>query len=149
MMKNYYPNSRTLAIGDGGNDVSMIMEAHIGVGIYGEEGMRAVQSSDYAIGEFRFLHSLLFFHGRTNYLRNAECILYFFYKNFVFTILQFFFGFYCNFTGQTIIDDWYITLFNLLFTSLPLGARALLDQDVKPDDNEVVYLMLPFLYLEK
>jgi phospholipid-transporting ATPase len=148
MMKNYYPNSRTLAIGDGGNDVSMIMEAHIGVGIYGEEGMRAVQSSDYAIGEFRFLHSLLFFHGRTNYLRNAECILYFFYKNFVFTILQFFFGFYCNFTGQTIIDDWYITLFNLLFTSLPLGARALLDQDVKPDDNEVVYLMLPFLYLE-
>jgi len=148
MMKNYYPNSRTLAIGDGGNDVSMIMEAHIGVGIYGEEGMRAVQSSDYAIGEFRFLHSLLFFHGRTNYLRNSECILYFFYKNFVFTILQFFFGFYCNFTGQTIIDDWYITLFNLLFTSLPLGARALIDQDVKPDDNEVVYLMLPFLYLE-
>lgn len=93
MMKNYYPNSRTLAIGDGGNDVSMIMEAHIGVGIYGEEGMRAVQSSDYAIGEFRFLHSLLFFHGRTNYLRNAECILYFFYKNFVFTILQFFLDF--------------------------------------------------------
>ena len=148
MMKNYSPNSKTLAIGDGGNDVSMIMEAHIGVGIYGEEGMRAVQSSDYAIGEFRFLHSLLFFHGRTNYMRNAECILYFFYKNFVFTFLQFIFGFYCNFTGQTIIDDWYITLFNLLFTSLPLGARALLDHDVKPDDGEIVYLMLPFLYLE-
>ena len=148
MMKNYSPNSKTLAIGDGGNDVSMIMEAHIGVGIYGEEGMRAVQSSDYAIGEFRFLHSLLLFHGRTNYMRNAECILYFFYKNFVFTFLQFIFGFYCNFTGQTIIDDWYITLFNLLFTSLPLGARALLDHDVKPDDGEIVYLMLPFLYLE-
>ena len=148
MMKNFSPNSKTLAIGDGGNDVSMIMEAHIGVGIYGEEGMRAVQSSDYAIGEFRFLHSLLLFHGRTNYMRNAECILYFFYKNFVFTFLQFIFGFYCNFTGQTIIDDWYITLFNLLFTSLPLGARALLDHDVKPDDGEIVYLMLPFLYLE-
>ena len=148
MMKNYYPNAKTLAIGDGGNDVSMIMEAHIGVGIYGEEGMRAVQSSDYAIGEFRILHSLLLFHGRTNYIRNAECVLYFFYKNFVFTILQFFFGFYCNFTGQTIIDDWFITLFNLLFTSLPLGVRALLDHDVKPDDSEIVYLMLPFLYLE-
>ena len=148
MMKNYYPNAKTLAIGDGGNDVSMIMEAHIGVGIYGEEGMRAVQSSDYAIGEFKFLHSLLLFHGRTNYIRNAECVLYFFYKNFVFTILQFFFGFYCNFTGQTIIDDWFITLFNLLFTSLPLGVRALLDHDVKPDDSEIVYLMLPFLYLE-
>ena len=148
MMKKYNPECKTLAIGDGGNDVSMIMEAHIGVGIYGEEGMRAVQTSDYAIGEFRFLHSLLLFHGRTNYIRNAECILYFFYKNFVFTFLQFIFGFYCNFTGQTIIDDWLITLFNLLFTSLPLGARALLDHDVKPDDSNVVYLMLPFLYLE-
>jgi P-type E1-E2 ATPase len=28
----------TLAIGDGANDVSMIMEAHIGVGIRGKEG---------------------------------------------------------------------------------------------------------------
>ena len=58
------------------------------------------------------------------------------------------FGFYCNFTGQTIIDDWFITLFNLLFTSLPLGARALLDHDIKPEDGEVIKLMLPFLYLE-
>jgi phospholipid-transporting ATPase len=148
MMKNYNPNSKTLAIGDGGNDVSMIMEAHIGVGIYGEEGLRAVQNSDYAIGEFRFLHELLLYHGRTNYMRNAQCILYFFYKNFVFTFLQFVFGFYCNFTGQTIIDDWFITLFNLLFTSLPLGARALLDHDVKPEDGEIINLMLPFLYLE-
>ena len=148
MMKNYHPKCKTLAIGDGGNDVSMIMEAHIGVGIYGEEGMRAVQSSDYAMGEFRFLRTLLLFHGRTNYIRNADCILYFFYKNFVFTFLQFIFGFYCNFTGQTIIDDWFISLFNLLFTSLPLGARALLDHDVKPDDSELVHLMLPFLYLE-
>ena len=148
MMKNYNPNSKTLAIGDGGNDVSMIMEAHIGVGIYGEEGLRAVQNSDYAIGEFRFLHELLLYHGRTNYMRNSQCILYFFYKNFVFTFLQFVFGFYCNFTGQTIIDDWFITLFNLLFTSLPLGARALLDHDVKPEDGDIINLMLPFLYLE-
>ena len=148
MMKSYNPKSKTLAIGDGGNDVSMIMEAHIGVGIYGEEGLRAVQNSDYAIGEFRFLHKLLFKHGRTNYIRNAQCILYFFYKNFVFTFLQFVYGFYCNFTGQTIIDDWFITLFNLLFTSLPLGARALLDWDVKPEDGDIVVSMLPFLYLE-
>ena len=148
MMKNYDPNAITLAIGDGGNDVSMIMEAHIGVGIYGEEGMRAVQSSDYAIGEFQCLSPLLFFHGRTNYIRNSQCIQYFFYKNFVFTILQFVFGFYCNFTGQTIVDDWFITTFNLIFTSLPLGSRALMDHDLKPDDGEVVNKMLPFMYAE-
>ena len=148
MMKNYDKKGITLAIGDGGNDVSMILEAHIGVGIYGEEGMRAVQSSDYAIGEFQFLAPLLFYHGRINYIRNSECIEYFFYKNFVFTLVQFLFGFYCNFTGQTIIDDWFISVYNLIFTSLPLGARALLDHDLKPDDGEIINKMLPFMYKE-
>ena len=148
MMKRFYPSAVTLAIGDGGNDVPMIMEAHIGVGIYGEEGMRAVQSSDYAIGEFQFLRSLLLYHGRTNYIRNAECIMYFFYKNFCLALLQFIFGFYCNFTGQTIIDDWFISCYNLIFTSLPLGSRALLDHDVKPSDGIIVDRMLPFLYAE-
>ena len=148
MVKNYDKEGITLAIGDGGNDVSMILEAHIGVGIYGEEGLRAVQSSDYAIGEFQNLNSLLFFHGRTNYIRNAECIKYFFYKNFVFTLVQFLFGFYCNFTGQTIIDDWFITTYNLIFTALPLGGRALLDHDLKPDDGIIINKMLPFMYKE-
>ena len=148
MMKRFYPSAVTLAIGDGGNDVPMIMEAHIGVGIYGEEGMRAVQSSDYAIGEFQFLRSLLLYHGRTNYIRNAECVSYFFYKNFSFTLAQFIYGFYCNFTGQTIVDDWFISCYNLLFTSLPLGARALLDHDVKPSDGTICDRMLPFLYAE-
>ena len=148
MIKNYDKNGITLAVGDGGNDVSMIMEAHIGVGIYGEEGMRAVQSSDYALGEFQFLSQLLFYHGRTNYMRNAECIKYFFYKNFVFTLVQFLYGFYCNFTGQTIIDDWFITTFNLIFTALPLAGRALLDHDLKPDDGIIINKMLPFMYKE-
>ena len=139
MMKNYDKNGITLAIGDGGNDVSMIMETHIGIGIYGEEG--AVQSGDYAIGEFQYLTPLLFFHGRTNYIRNSECNKYFFYKNFVFTLVQFLYGFYCNFKGQTIIDDWFITTFNLIFTSLPLAIRALLDHDLKPGDDEIVNKM--------
>ena len=148
MMKRFHPRAVTLAIGDGGNDVPMIMEAHIGVGIYGEEGMRAVQSSDYAIGEFQYLRRLLLYHGRTNYIRNAECVTYFFYKNFSFTLCQFLYGFYCNFTGQTIVDDLFISCYNLLFTSLPLGVRALLDHDIKPSDGSIVDRMLPFLYSE-
>ena len=148
MMKNYDKDGITLAIGDGGNDVSMIMEAHIGIGIYGEEGMRAVQSGDYAIGEFKILRRLLLFHGRTFYIRNSQCILYFFYKNFVFTLVQFIYGFYTNFSGQTIIDDWYISFYNLFFTSLPLGARALLDFDIKPEDGTIVKKMMPYLYYE-
>ena len=39
----------TLAIGDGANDVPMIKAAHIGIGLFGEEGMSAVQACDYAL----------------------------------------------------------------------------------------------------
>lgn len=45
--------SMTLAIGDGANDVSMIQAADVGVGISGEEGLQAVNSSDYAIAQVR------------------------------------------------------------------------------------------------
>lgn len=79
-------NKITLAIGDGANDVNMIQAAHIGVGLYGNEGMRAVQSSDFALGEFRCLWRLLLVHGHWNYIRIAEMVLYFFYKNMIFTV---------------------------------------------------------------
>ena len=138
----------TLAIGDGGNDVSMIMKAHIGIGVYGAEGMRAVQASDFAIGEFRFLRRLLILHGRTNLIRISEMILYFFYKNFVMTIVHFFFAFMDNSSGQTIIDDWFISSFNMIFTALPLIARAILDRDLRKEDGIFVNMLLPFLYKE-
>lgn len=41
----------TLAIGDGANDVGMIQTAHVGVGISGNEGMQATNSSDYSIAQ--------------------------------------------------------------------------------------------------
>ena len=70
----------TLSIGDGANDVAMIQEADVGVGIAGEEGRQAVMSSDYAIGQFRFLQRLVLVHGRWSYRRLAESIANFFYK---------------------------------------------------------------------
>jgi phospholipid-translocating ATPase len=54
--------SLTLAIGDGGNDVRMIQEANIGVGISGREGLQAARAADYSIGSmylFSILHRLL------------------------------------------------------------------------------------------
>jgi phospholipid-translocating ATPase len=69
-----------LAIGDGANDVAMIQAADVGVGIAGEEGRQAVMSSDYAIGQFRFLQRLVLVHGRWSYRRLAESIANFFYK---------------------------------------------------------------------
>jgi phospholipid-translocating ATPase len=70
----------TLSIGDGANDVAMIQEADVGVGIAGEEGRAAVMSSDFAIGQFRFLARLTLVHGRWCYRRMAETIANFFYK---------------------------------------------------------------------
>lgn len=87
MMKQDDPSMITLAIGDGANDVSMILEADVGIGIFGKEGMRAVDSSDFAIKEFKFLWILLFKHGRWNYKRISIMLNYYFYKNFVYTFL--------------------------------------------------------------
>ena len=65
----------------------MILEADIGIGLFGKEGRRAVDSSDFAIAEFRFLWHLLFKHGRLNYMRFANMIDYFIVKNFMYTNL--------------------------------------------------------------
>ena len=154
-IREYLPNSTTMAIGDGGNDVSMIQEAHVGkiifikgIGVYGEEGMRAVQASDFSIGEFKFLRKLLFYHGRHNYIRIADMILYFFYKNFVFTINHLYFGIFSNFSAQSIFDDWFITFYNTAFTSTPLLAKGLLDQDLSSNDGEFINKLLPFIFSE-
>jgi phospholipid-transporting ATPase len=82
----------SLAVGDGANDVPMIQAAEIGVGIRGKEGMQAALSSDYSIGQFRFLKRLLLVHGHWNYKRIAFLVCYFFYKNFVISFLPFWFG---------------------------------------------------------
>ena len=90
----------TLAIGDGANDVSMIKAAHVGVGISGLEGRQAVLASDYSIAQFRFLERLLLVHGRWSYMRMCAFLNYFFYKNFAFTVVQFWFAFLCAYSAQ-------------------------------------------------
>lgn len=50
MIRSRFPKKVTLAIGDGANDVNMILQAHVGVGILGREGQQAARSADYAIG---------------------------------------------------------------------------------------------------
>uniref|UniRef100_A0A8C5A8V3 Phospholipid-transporting ATPase n=1 Tax=Gadus morhua TaxID=8049 RepID=A0A8C5A8V3_GADMO len=132
----------TLAIGDGANDVSMIKSAHIGVGISGQEGIQAVLASDYSFAQFRFLQRLLLVHGRWSYLRMCRFLCYFFYKNFAFTMVHFWFGFFCGFSAQTVYDQYFITLYNILYTSLPVLAMGIFDQDV-PDRRSLEY---PKLY---
>ncbi|XP_019246911.1 PREDICTED: phospholipid-transporting ATPase 3-like isoform X2 [Nicotiana attenuata] len=120
----------TLSIGDGANDVSMIQAAHVGVGISGQEGMQAVMSSDFAIAQFRFLTDLLLVHGRWSYLRICKVVTYFFYKNLMFTLTQFWFTFRTGFSGQRFYDDWFQSLYNVIFTALPVIILGLFEKDV-------------------
>uniref|UniRef100_A0A8D3E8W1 Phospholipid-transporting ATPase n=1 Tax=Scophthalmus maximus TaxID=52904 RepID=A0A8D3E8W1_SCOMX len=125
-----YKQAITLAIGDGANDVSMIKAAHIGVGISGQEGMQAVLSSDFSFAQFRYLQRLLLVHGRWSYLRMCKFLRYFFYKNFTFTFVHFWYAFFCGFSAQTVYDEWFITMYNLVYTALPVLGMSLFDQDV-------------------
>ncbi|KAK4948210.1 phospholipid transporting ATPase, partial [Elasticomyces elasticus] len=131
-----------LSIGDGANDVAMIQEADVGVGIAGEEGRQAVMSSDYAIGQFRFLRRLVLVHGRWSYRRLAEMTGNFFYKNIVWTFALFWYQIYNNFDITYLFDYTYILLVNLAFTSLPVILMGILDQDV----SDKVSLAVPQLY---
>ncbi|KAH8662013.1 hypothetical protein BX600DRAFT_308143 [Xylariales sp. PMI_506] len=132
----------TLSIGDGANDVAMIQEADVGVGIAGVEGRQAAMSSDYAIGQFRFLQRLVLVHGRWSYRRLAETISNFFYKNMIWTFSIFWFQCYTNFDITYLFDYTYIIMFNLFFTSVPVMLMGVLDQDV----SDAVSLAVPQLY---
>uniref|UniRef100_A0A670JN37 Phospholipid-transporting ATPase n=1 Tax=Podarcis muralis TaxID=64176 RepID=A0A670JN37_PODMU len=110
-----YKKAVTLAIGDGANDVSMIKTAHIGVGISGQEGIQAVLASDYSFSQFKFLQRLLLVHGRWSYLRMCKFLCYFFYKNFAFTMVHFWFGFFCGFSAQIGLDTGFWTAINHFF----------------------------------
>ena len=122
-----------LSIGDGANDVSMIQEAHIGVGIYGNEGTQAARSADYAIRQFRHLRCLITIHGRYSFLRNSGLIQYSIYKNAAAFLVQFWYGFYSGYSANTIYDDLIITLFNIIFTSVPPFFYAIFEKDIEPD----------------
>ncbi|KAM9447929.1 LOW QUALITY PROTEIN: phospholipid-transporting ATPase IH-like [Salvelinus alpinus] len=120
----------TLAIGDGANDVSMILEAHVGIGIMGKEGRQAARNSDYAIPKFKHLKKMLLVHGHIYYIRIAELVQYFFYKNVCFIFPQFLYQFFCGFSQQPLYDTAYLTLYNISFTSLPILLYSLIEKHI-------------------
>ncbi|KAI8829565.1 hypothetical protein BJ741DRAFT_712833 [Chytriomyces cf. hyalinus JEL632] len=131
-----------LAIGDGANDVSMIQEADIGVGISGKEGLQAVMASDYAIGQFRFLGKLLLVHGRWGYVRTAEIIFNYFYKNAVWLFTLLWYQFDCGFSADLITDFTYGMFFNTMFTLFPTMFIGFYEQDL----NAGICVQVPQIY---
>ncbi|TRY90488.1 hypothetical protein DNTS_012102 [Danionella cerebrum] len=158
MVKNSKGSPITLSIGDGANDVSMILEAHVGIGIKGKEGRQAVRNSDYAIPKLKHLKKLLLAHGHLYYVRIAHLVQYFFYKNLCFILPQFLYQFFCGYSQQPLYDAAYLTMYNICFTSLPILAYSLLEQHICIEillDNATLYREIaknamlrwrPFLY---
>jgi phospholipid-transporting ATPase len=133
----------TLSIGDGANDVPMIMEAHIGIGIQGKEGTQAVRSADFSIGQFRFLEKLLLTYGRTGYIKVSRFICYYFYKNIILIFTDILFNFQNGFSGQIYFADYFSTMYNAFFTSWPCLFTFSLERDV--DIN--IVKRFPILYV--
>lgn len=134
MVRKYVsPTPTTLAIGDGANDVGMIQEAHIGIGISGLEGQQAVNASDFAIAQFRFLEPLLLIHGRWNFMRMSKTVLFFFYKNAALIGTMMMFSEYCLHSGTPLYDPWVIAVFNFVGGSMPIVLMAVMDRDLPRD----------------
>ncbi|XP_071990429.1 phospholipid-transporting ATPase IB isoform X3 [Engystomops pustulosus] len=141
-MVKKHVNAITLAIGDGANDVGMIQTAHVGVGISGNEGMQATNSSDYSIAQFSYLEKLLLVHGAWSYNRVTKCILYCFYKNVVLYIIELWFAFVNGFSGQILFERWCIGLYNVIFTALPPFTLGIFERSCSQDSM----LRFPQLY---
>ncbi|XP_077987286.1 phospholipid-transporting ATPase IF-like isoform X2 [Glandiceps talaboti] len=142
MMRRADSKPITCAIGDGANDVSMIQEAHLGLGIMGKEGRQAVRCSDYAFGRFRFLQKALLVHGHWYYIRVTTLVQYFFYKNFAMITPQFIYCFYNAFSQQTLYHSFLLTFYNVLFTSLPILVYGLFEKNL----SAKALMMYPQLY---
>ncbi|TPX75731.1 hypothetical protein CcCBS67573_g03000 [Chytriomyces confervae] len=132
----------TLGVGDGANDIPMLLSAHVGIGITGREGLAASRASDYSIAKFRFLQPLLFVHGRWSYQRISLFVLGTLYKNFCFYGTQAVFQFWCGFSGTSLFEQWTLASNNVLFTSLPVMVVGMFEKDL----NRSTLLAVPELY---
>ncbi|OOF98234.1 hypothetical protein ASPCADRAFT_164638 [Aspergillus carbonarius ITEM 5010] len=134
--------SVTLAIGDGANDIAMIQEAHVGIGITGKEGLQAARISDYSIAQFRFLLKLLLVHGRWNYIRACKYTLGTFWKEMLFYLTQALYQRWNGYTGTSLYESWSLSMFNTLFTSLAVIFLGIFTKDLSAS----TLLAVPELY---
>ena len=133
----------TMAVGDGGNDVTMLRSAHIGIGIIGKEGKQAAVASDFAITQFQFIQRLLFIHGRYSAYRTSWLSQFCFYKSIMLALIQVSYMFFNGYSGVSFVNDFNLMCYNAIFTILPV-IFFLFDKDV---DDVTVYLH-PFIYTD-
>ena len=125
-MKND-PNSFTLAVGDGANDVNMIQSAHVGIGIMGKEGNQATAFSDYSIPNYQGLRRILLWHGRNFGVNALVYLALCLFKSQIFIMPLLLQNFINGSSGASIFFAFYYSLYNVWNTVFSLGFFALLD----------------------
>ena len=118
----------TAAIGDGGNDISMIQEAHIGLGIIGHEGNAASEAADFAFTKFKYLQRAFLVHGHWYYTRLAFLVQYSFYKQIACFLAHDFYAVYSNYSANTMYSSNFLFMYNTFYTALPVAVYALYEQ---------------------
>ncbi|GAA5989868.1 hypothetical protein JCM10908_002355 [Rhodotorula pacifica] len=138
-----HTKKRVCCIGDGGNDVSMIQAADVGVGIVGKEGRQASLAADFSINQFSYLTKLLVWHGRNSYKRSAKLAQFVIHRGLIISVIQAVFSSVFYFSPIAIYQGWLMVGYATLYTMAPVFSLVL-DRDV----NEDVALLYPELYKE-
>jgi phospholipid-translocating ATPase len=120
-----FGSGRVLGIGDGGNDVALIQSAHVGVGIYGKEGIQAALASDFSIAGFQQLNGLIYWHGRLAYKRSSLLAQFIIHRGTIITIMQTIFTIQFFFVAIPIYNGFLLLGYSTLFTMLPVFSLVL------------------------
>ncbi|KAI0261943.1 hypothetical protein BC834DRAFT_829493 [Gloeopeniophorella convolvens] len=138
-----YTKKRVCCIGDGGNDVSMIQAADVGVGIVGKEGKQASLAADFSVTQFSHLTKLLLWHGRNSYRRSAKLAQFVIHRGLIISVMQAVFSSIFYFAPIALYQGWLMMGYATLYTMAPVFSLVL-DRDL----NEGLALSYPELYKE-
>jgi phospholipid-translocating ATPase len=138
-----FTKKRVCCIGDGGNDVSMIQAADVGVGIVGKEGKQASLAADFSVTQFSHLTKLLLWHGRNSYRRSAKLAQFVIHRGLIISIMQAVFSAIFYFAPIALYQGWLMVGYATIYTMAPVFSLVL-DRDV----NEDLALLYPELYKE-
>ncbi|KAK6491592.1 putative phospholipid-transporting ATPase IIB isoform X2 [Huso huso] len=136
-----HTGKRTCAIGDGGNDVSMIQAADCGIGIEGKEGKQASLAADFSIKQFKHIGRLLMVHGRNSYKRSAALGQFVMHRGLIISTMQAVFSSVFYFASVPLYQGFLMVGYATIYTMFPVFSLVL-DQDVKPETA----LLYPELY---
>lgn len=132
---------RVCCIGDGGNDVSMIQAADVGLGIVGKEGKQASLAADYSILQFSYVTNLLLWHGRNSYKRSAKLSQFVIHRGLIMSVCQAVYSISSQFEPLALYQGWLMVGYATLYTMMPVFSLVL-DRDV----DEHLVTLYPELY---